>query len=92
VFSNSYEPYYSYLERLSERRGLTQRQLSDRTGKGGHVRVSQSAICLIMQGRLKPTDAQLESLAYALNVSPPEILLRPCVVIEPSADKAEAVR
>jgi transcriptional regulator with XRE-family HTH domain len=45
--------------------------------------VHQPQLSLIENGRLRPTQAQLQRLAKALRVSPPEVLLRPVEIVEP---------
>ena len=66
--------YFHYL-RLTRR--LTQHQLAAMT------RINQSHISLMEQGRLTPTDAQLEDMAMALDISPARVLMR-TVVVEPA--------
>ena len=54
---------------------LQQRLSQDVVGLVAHI--PQPIISLIECGRLVPTPAQLERLAKALNVQPPEALLEP---------------
>jgi transcriptional regulator with XRE-family HTH domain len=47
------------------------------------ARIPQPTISAIESGRLNPTHAELERLADALRVSPPEALLKPVAVADP---------
>ena len=65
---------FPYL-RLTRR--LTQHHLAAMT------HINQSHISLMEQGRLTPTEAQLDDMAMALGISPARVLMR-TVVIEPA--------
>ena len=62
-------------ERL--RRGWSQEQL----GRLSHIH--QPVIAYIELGRVLPSDDELTSLARALGISPPSVLLKPVTVHDP---------
>ena len=52
---------------------------------------TQSAICLFELGRLIPAEDDLKRLAYALDIHPPHVLLKPVLVHDPEETTAEPV-
>jgi transcriptional regulator with XRE-family HTH domain len=66
--------------------GDTIRELAYRAG------ISAAEISMIEKGRLRPTPAQLAKLATALNVAPPERLLREVRITDVGVEEAVPAR
>src|SRR5262249_47454428 len=71
-----------YLRARAERhlRGWRQEDVARRTG------IPQANVSAIETGRLNPTRDELERLAEAFLISPPEVLLKPCSIADPEPD------
>lgn len=65
-------------ERL--RRKLTQLDLAHLTG------IPQPHISYMELGRMNPTEEQLVRLANALLISPPSVLMKPCLIADPEPE------
>jgi len=59
------------------RRGWTQAALARAAG------LSQPLVCLIESGRYDPTPDELTTLADALGIQPPQVLLKEIIVVDP---------
>jgi len=77
--------HYLKVDLELDRRGWSRKQLAERTGRNGSLRISESLLSQICNGRVRATREELETLCAALNLSLPNPadILRPCVVIDP---------
>jgi ribosome-binding protein aMBF1 (putative translation factor) len=73
---------YLRVEFERRRRCLSQDELgqSVRILGGLHRALKQSEISAIEHGRLIPTDDELEALGRVFQISPPSVLLKPCIL------------
>lgn len=72
----------TFLKHELRRRNLSRNRFARSLGL---KRVDHKVIKLVEDGRLRPLPEELEAMARALNVSPPEALLQPVTVILPEA-------